>query len=240
MRKPIILATLICLGMTCSGAVQNASAQTVLPSIRPASVLPASPPVDKAGRLAWSDLQPRKELMQKAAHFLEGGTGYYINTDNRRLAQGLMTPQGVGKTQPTLPEQFNEVFGGVPNPEVTLVGSYRAFEACRVHDCGTKAVLITDASGASVQAAGLLMPYGCITYFNASSQPTTKSESRTNACAHVPTLIIFYQSAHTKNAALTEQIIDWAKVKVAEFFNAARLPGKGRTLKVEIKFVHGS
>jgi len=94
--------------------------QPVLPSIRPASALPTSPPADKAGKLAWSDLQPRKDLMQKAATFLEGGTGNYdIYPDHRRLAQGLITPQEVGKTRATLPDQFNEVFGGVPSPEAT-------------------------------------------------------------------------------------------------------------------------
>lgn len=240
MPKSIFVTLSICLGLIFFGGALNAAAQNVLPSIPAARVLPASPPIDKAGKLAWTFQQPRKDLMQKASVFLEGGTGYYINTDTRRLAQGLITPQEVGKTLPTLPEQFNEVFGGVPNPEVTLVGNYRLFEACQVHNCGTKAVLVTDASGTLVQAAGLLKQFGCTATIKTLRQPTNQMESQAHACEDGPTLTIFYQSAQTKNAALTEQIIEWAKVKVADFFNTARLPDKGRRLKVEINFVHGS
>lgn len=239
MRKSTILTLTACLGLSCLGSL-GVAAQTALPSVRRiASVLPATPPTNQAEAHAWSDPQPRDYLMKKAAAFLEGGAGSYIVT-NRYNPLSTVPQRKPGSDHPGLPEQFNYVFGGVPDPEVTLVGSYRLFEACQVHNCGTKAVLVTDASGTLVQAAGLLKQFGCTTPSNALSQPTTQSGSQANACEDIPTLTIFYQSAQTKNAALTEQIIEWAKVKVADFFNTARLPDKGGKLKVEIKFVHGS
>jgi hypothetical protein len=240
MRKPVILMLIVCLGMSCLWGAPDAAAQTVLPSIRPASVLPASPPSNEAEATAWSDPQPRKYLMQKAANFLEGGAGYYnINTDARRLSQGLITPQEVGKTQPTLPEQFNEVFGGVPSPEITLVGNYRLFEACQVHNCAVRAALVTDTSGAAVQAAGLIH-YGCTTISNASNETTSQAEGKAQACEYIPTLTIFYESKQTKNAALTEQLIEWARAKVAARINAMKLSSKeNNKLRIDVKFVHG-
>jgi hypothetical protein len=240
MRKPIFLALAACVCMLCLGGAFDVAAQTVMPSVRPASVLPASPASNEASASAWSDAQPRDYLMKKAAAFLQGGAGHYISTDDRRLSQGLITQQDVGKTQPTLPEQFNEVFGGVPDPEAILVGNYRLFSACQVHNCGVRAILITDASGVTVQAAGLIH-YRCAYRPGASNAPIVQSEGRTSDCENFPTFTIFYQSPQTKNATVTEQMIAWARSKVAKFANATRLGDKANNnLRVEVQFVHGS
>lgn len=239
MRKVTALLLTAYLGVSGLGS-SDAAAQMALPSNRPASVLPAHPPSSEADAHAWWGQQPRDYLTKKADTFLQGGKGYYVNTYRQRLSKNGTPQQEISSTQSGLSEQFSDVFGGVPDPETTLVGNYRLFSACQVHNCGVRAVLVTDASGATVQAAGLIH-YRCTYRPGASDNPIVKPEGMASDCENFPTLTIFYESPQTKNAAVTEQVIEWARSKVAKFANATRLGGKANSnLRVEVQFVHGS
>lgn len=240
MRKITVLMLTTCFGISCLEWAFDSAAQTVLPSVRSASVLPASPPTDDAGKLAWTFPQPRDYLIQKVAAFLQEGAGRYVDTNHRHISPDGTPKPEISATKPGLSEQFNDVFGGVPDPEITLVGNYRLFGACQVHNCGVRAFVVTDASGATVQAAGLIH-YRCTYRPGASNEPIVQSEGNASDCENFPTLTIFYRSSQTKNASVTEQVIKWARSKVSDFANATRHSGKANdNLRVEIQFVHGS
>lgn len=239
MRKITTLVLTAYLGISSLGS-SDAAAQVAPPSNRPASVLPTHPPSSEADAHAWWGQQPRDYLAKKADAFLQGGRGDYVNTYRQSLSRNGTPQQEIRSTQPGLSEQFNDVFGGVPDPEISLVGNYRLFGACQVHNCGVRAFLVTDAGGDVVQAAGLIH-YRCTNRTGASNEPIVQSKGSTSGCENFPTLTIFYASPQTKNTAVTEQAIEWAKSKVANFANTTRLSGKASSnLRVEVQFVHGS